>query len=29
MVHLDDLERAAQLLAAFCVSVHAQSDWTP
>jgi len=29
MVHLDDLDRAAQLLAAFCVSVHAQSDWTP
>jgi endoglucanase len=29
VVHLDDLERAARLLAEFCQSVTAQVDWTP
>jgi putative aminopeptidase FrvX len=29
VVHLDDLERAARLLAEFCLSVTAQMDWTP
>jgi endoglucanase len=29
VVHLDDLERAARLLAEFCLSVTPQMDWTP
>jgi endoglucanase len=29
MVSLDDLERAARLLAEFCLSVTPQMDWTP
>jgi endoglucanase len=29
VVHLDDLERAAQLLAEFCTTVTPQTDWTP
>jgi tetrahedral aminopeptidase len=29
MVHLDDLDRAARLLAEFCASVTPQMDWTP
>jgi putative aminopeptidase FrvX len=29
VVSLDDLDRAAQLLAEFCVSVTADMDWTP
>jgi endoglucanase len=29
VVCLDDLERAAQLLAEFCATVSAQTDWTP
>lgn len=29
VVQLDDLERTAQLLAAFCLSVTPQMDWTP
>jgi endoglucanase len=29
MVSLDDLDRAAQLLAEFCASVTPQMDWTP
>jgi endoglucanase len=29
VVHLDDLERAARLLAEFCASVTPQMDWTP
>jgi tetrahedral aminopeptidase len=29
VVHLDDLERAAQLLAEFCCTVTPQTDWTP
>ncbi len=29
MVHLEDLEHAAQLLAEFCVGVAADHDWTP
>jgi endoglucanase len=29
VVHLDDLERAAQLLAEFCSTVTPQTDWTP
>jgi endoglucanase len=29
VVCLDDLERAAQLLAEFCATVTAQMDWTP
>jgi endoglucanase len=29
VVHLDDLEHAAQLLAEFCLSVTPQKDWTP
>jgi endoglucanase len=29
VVSLDDLERAARLLAEFCVSVTGQMDWTP
>jgi endoglucanase len=29
MVCLDDLERAARLLAEFCLSVTSQMDWTP
>jgi endoglucanase len=29
VVCLDDLERAARLLAEFCVGVSAQTDWTP
>jgi endoglucanase len=29
VVHLDDLENAAQLLAEFCLSVTPQMDWTP
>jgi endoglucanase len=29
VVHLDDLEQAARLLAEFCAAVTAQHDWTP
>jgi endoglucanase len=29
VVHLDDLERAARLLAEFCLGVTPQIDWTP
>ena len=29
VVHLDDLDKAAQLLAEFCLSVGPQDDWTP
>jgi endoglucanase len=29
VVHLDDLDRAAQLLAEFCLGVTPQADWTP
>jgi endoglucanase len=29
VVHLDDLERAARLLAEFCAGVTPQADWTP
>ncbi len=29
VVHLDDLDRAAQLLAEFCLSVRPEDDWTP
>jgi endoglucanase len=29
VVHLDDLDRAARLLAEFCASVTPQMDWTP
>ncbi len=29
VVHLDDLDRAAQLLAEFCLRVAPQTDWTP
>jgi endoglucanase len=29
MVHLDDLDRAARLLAEFCLSVNGEMDWTP
>jgi len=29
MVHLDDLNNAARLLAEFCASVSAQTDWIP
>src|SRR5437868_284790 len=29
MVHLDDLEHAARLLAEFCIAVTPQTDWTP
>jgi endoglucanase len=29
VVHLDDLERAARLLAEFCATVTPQQDWTP
>jgi endoglucanase len=29
MVHLGDLEKAAQLLAAFCAGVKEDTDWTP
>jgi endoglucanase len=29
VVHLDDLDRAAQLLAQFCLSITPQMDWTP
>jgi putative aminopeptidase FrvX len=29
VVHLEDLERTAQLLAEFCLSVTPQMDWTP
>ncbi len=29
VVHLDDLDRAARLLAAFCLTVTPQCDWTP
>jgi endoglucanase len=29
VVHLDDLDRAARLLAEFCASVTPQADWTP
>ena len=29
VVHLDDLDHAAQLLAAFCLAAPPQSDWTP
>jgi endoglucanase len=29
IVSLNDMDRAAQLLAEFCVAVTAQSDWTP
>jgi endoglucanase len=29
VVHLDDLERAARLLAEFCLGVTPQQDWTP
>jgi endoglucanase len=29
VVHLDDLERAARLLAEFCLGVTPQLDWTP
>jgi putative aminopeptidase FrvX len=29
VVHLDDLEHTAHLLAQFCLGVTSQSDWTP
>ena len=29
VVHLDDLEHTAQLLAQFCLAVTPQLDWTP
>jgi endoglucanase len=29
VVHLDDLDRAAQLLAEFCLGITPQADWTP
>lgn len=29
VVHLDDLDRAAQLLAEFCLRLTPQADWTP
>ncbi len=29
VVQLDDLDRAARLLAEFCLGVTAQQDWTP
>jgi endoglucanase len=29
VVHLDDLDRAARLLAEFCLSLPAHTDWTP
>jgi endoglucanase len=29
IVHLDDLDRAARLLAEFCANVTPQADWTP
>jgi endoglucanase len=29
VVHLDDLDRAARLLAAFCLAVTEETDWTP
>ena len=29
VVSLDDLDRAARLLAEFCLSVTPQMDWTP
>ncbi len=29
VVHLDDLDRAARLLAEFCAAVTPQTDWTP
>src|SRR5262245_27453041 len=29
VVHLDDLDRAARLLAEFCAAVTPQADWTP
>ena len=29
VVHLDDLDHAARLIAEFCAAVSAQSDWTP
>jgi len=29
VVCLDDLERAARLLAEFCLGVTSQADWTP
>jgi endoglucanase len=29
VVHLDDLQRSARLLAEFCVRVTPQMDWTP
>jgi tetrahedral aminopeptidase len=29
VVHLEDLDRAAQLLAHFCLGVRPQMDWTP
>lgn len=29
VVHLDDLNNAARILAEFCASVSAQTDWTP
>src|SRR5262249_2520275 len=29
MVHLDDRDRAAQLLAEFCLGLSPQTDWTP
>jgi endoglucanase len=29
VVHLDDLDRAARLLAEFCLEVTPQTDWTP
>jgi endoglucanase len=29
VVHLDDLEAAARLLAEFCLSVNGDIDWTP
>jgi endoglucanase len=29
VVSLDDLDRAAQLLAQFCLAVTPEMDWTP
>ena len=29
VVHLEDLERAARLLAEFCAAATPQADWTP
>jgi endoglucanase len=29
VVHLDDLNRAAQLLAEFCLALTPEADWTP